>query len=295
MATKAKKPEGKKGEKKTSKTPAAAPAVAVAGAKKGASTKAKATFASHHPHLFSKSPRDYRIGRDIQPKRDLSRFVKWPRYVRLQRQKTILKKRLKVPPAIHQFAKTLEKNSATTLFRLLAGYRPESRSEKKTRLSKQAESEKKGEDKKESAEAKAANKPRVLKFGLNHVTELIEAKKAKLVVIAHDVDPIELVVWLPALCRKMDVPYCIVKGKARLGHLIHQKTATCVALTDIRKEDNSKLEQIVGTIRLMYNDNVSDRRKWGGGVMGLKATHVQIKREKAKAREAASKAAKATR
>lgn len=35
--------------------------------------------------------------------------------------------------------------------------------------------------------------------------------------IAHDVDPIELVVWLPALCRKMEIPYCIVKGKARLG------------------------------------------------------------------------------
>lgn len=36
-------------------------------------------------------------------------------------------------------------------------------------------------------------------------------------VIAHDVDPIELVVWLPALCRKMEVPYCIIKGKSRLG------------------------------------------------------------------------------
>ena len=36
-------------------------------------------------------------------------------------------------------------------------------------------------------------------------------------VIAHDVDPIELVVWLPALCRKMEVPYAIVKGKSRLG------------------------------------------------------------------------------
>jgi len=39
------------------------------------------------------------------------------------------------------------------------------------------------------------------------------------VLIAHDVDPIELVVWLPALCRKMNVPYCIVKGKARLGQV----------------------------------------------------------------------------
>jgi large subunit ribosomal protein L7Ae len=54
-------------------------------------------------------------------------------------------------------------------------------------------------------------KPLVVKFGLNHVTTLVESGKAQLVVIAHDVDPIELVVWLPALCRKMGVPYCIVK------------------------------------------------------------------------------------
>ncbi len=51
----------------------------------------------------------------------------------------------------------------------------------------------------------------VVKFGLNHVTHLVETGKASLVVIAHDVDPIELVVWLPAVCRKMNVPYIIVK------------------------------------------------------------------------------------
>ncbi|KAL5148711.1 60S ribosomal protein L7a-2 [Glycine soja] len=38
------------------------------------------------------------------------------------------------------------------------------------------------------------------------------SNKAQLVVIAHDVDPIELVVWLPTLCRKMEIPYCIVKS-----------------------------------------------------------------------------------
>lgn len=55
----------------------------------------------------------------------------------------------------------------------------------------------------------------VIKFGLKHVTTLIEEQKASLVVIAHDVNPIELVVWLPALCRKMGIPYCIMKGKVR--------------------------------------------------------------------------------
>lgn len=42
-----------------------------------------------------------------------------------------------------------------------------------------------------------SKKPITLKYGLNHVTNLVESKKAKLVVIAHDVDPIELVMWLP--------------------------------------------------------------------------------------------------
>ncbi len=55
-------------------------------------------------------------------------------------------------------------------------------------------------------------------------------------VIASDVDPIELVVWLPALCRKMDVPYCFVKGKALLGKLVHLKNAAALALTEVRKE-----------------------------------------------------------
>ena len=35
-------------------------------------------------------------------------------------------------------------------------------------------------------------KPVTVKYGLNHVTALIEAKKASLVVIAHDVDPVEV-------------------------------------------------------------------------------------------------------
>merc|ERR1712154_269660 len=53
--------------------------------------------------LFEKRPKNFGIGQDIQPKRDLSRFVRWPKYIRLQRQKAILYQRLKVPPPINQF------------------------------------------------------------------------------------------------------------------------------------------------------------------------------------------------
>lgn len=175
--------------------------------------------------LFEKRERNYRIGGNLQPKRDLYRYVRWPEYIQLQRKRRVLLTRLKVPPPINQFRNTLDKSQATALFRLLMKYRPESRAQKKLRL----ETEAKGE--------KAKTKPFLLKFGLQHITQLVETNKAKLVVIAHDVDPIELVVWLPALCRSMNVPYVIVKGKSRLGILTHKKTCTAVALTEVKKED----------------------------------------------------------
>jgi large subunit ribosomal protein L7Ae len=58
-------------------------------------------------------------GQDIRPKADLTRFVKWPEYIRFQRQKVILHQRLKVPPAIAQFSHTLDRNTALQLFKLL--------------------------------------------------------------------------------------------------------------------------------------------------------------------------------
>ncbi|MDN4163623.1 hypothetical protein, partial [Nocardioides abyssi] len=74
--------------------------------------------------LFEKRPRNYGIGQDVQPPRDLSRFVKWPKYIRIQRQKSVLQKRLKVPPPINQFTQTLDKQTATQLFKVLEKYRP---------------------------------------------------------------------------------------------------------------------------------------------------------------------------
>jgi len=232
--------------------------------------------------LFEKRPRNFGIGQDIQPKRDLTRFVKWPKYIKLQRQRRVLLHRLKVPPTINQFTHTLDKNTAKQLFKLLVKYTPETRQAKKQRLFNLA---KEKAEKKEGAEK--SPKPVVVKYGINHVTGLIEQKKAKLVVIAHDVDPIELVVWLPTLCRKMDVPYVIVKSKARLGTVVHKKTATCLALVDVRKEDKAELANLSQVARDLYNNNTEIRRTWGGGKLGGKSMAVVRRREKAVAKEQA--------
>ncbi|KAI3879861.1 hypothetical protein MKW92_021216, partial [Papaver armeniacum] len=151
--------------------------------------------------------------------------------VRIQRKQRILKQRLKVLPALNQFTKTLDKNLATNVFKMLLKYRPEEKAAKKERMLKRAQAESEGK----TAEAK---KPIVVKYGLNHITYLIEQNKAQMVIISHDVDPIELVFWLPALCRKMEIPYAIVKGKVRLGAIVHNKTASSLCFTSVKNEDN---------------------------------------------------------
>lgn len=238
-------------------------------------TKSQASKAPKNP-LIEASPKNFGIGQAVQPKRNLSRFVKWPQYVRLQRQKKILSMRLKVPPAIAQFQDVLDKNTATQTIKLFNKYRPETAAEKKERLTKEAAA---------IAEGKKAfdvsSKPVVVKYGLNHVVGLIENKKAKLVLIANDVDPIELVIFLPALCRKMGVPYAIVKGKARLGTLVHKKTSSVAALTEVAAEDEAELAKLVSTINSNYIEKYEENRKhWGGGVMGSK--HNDKKAKKAK-------------
>ncbi|XP_059074178.1 large ribosomal subunit protein eL8y isoform X1 [Cryptomeria japonica] len=233
--------------------------------------------------LFEKRPKQFGIGGALPPKKDLHRFVKWPKIIRIQRQRRILKQRLKVPPALNQFTKTLDKNLASNLFKMLLKYRPEDKAAKKERLLKKAQAEAEGKP----IEVK---KPIVVKYGINHVTYLIEQSKAQLVVIAHDVDPIELVVWLPALCRKMNIPYCIVKGKARLGTIVHKKNATALCLTSVKNEDKMEFSRIVEAIKANFNDKFDEyRRQWGGGIMGTKSQAKTKAREKLLAKEAAQR------
>ena len=75
---------------------------------------------------------------------------------------------------------------ASKFFALAHKYRPETKAQKKERL-KAA-----GVKKAEGKDASPGSKPIYLKYGINHITSLVESKKAQLVVIAHDVDPIEV-------------------------------------------------------------------------------------------------------
>ncbi|PWA74452.1 Ribosomal protein L7Ae/L30e/S12e/Gadd45 [Artemisia annua] len=44
-----------------------------------------------------------------------------------------------------------------------------------------------------------------------------------------------LVVWLPVLCRKMEIPYCIVKGKSRLRTICPPENCSFIVLDDCQE------------------------------------------------------------
>jgi large subunit ribosomal protein L7Ae len=54
----------------------------------------------------------------------------------------------------------------------------------------------------------------------------------------------------------MDIPYAIVQNKARLGELVHKKTAAVVALTDF-KEGAAELNNIARTCKEQFNNTVT--------------------------------------
>jgi len=234
--------------------------------------------------LFEKTPKSFGIGGDIQPKRDLTRFVKWPKYVRIQRQRAVLQKRLKVPPMVNQFSQCLDKQTAASFFKLAMKYKPESKAQKKARLTARAEAKAAG------GADEPDKKPNLLSVGVNNVTVQVEKKKAQLVVIAHDVDPIEIVLFLPTLCRRMGVPYCIVKGKSRLGRLVGLKNCSTVALTNVNAEDRSALGKIVESVNTNYNERAEEiRRNWGGQIMSQRSQAAAAKLERLRLKELAKK------
>jgi len=209
----------------------------------------------------------------------LGRLMRWPKYVKLQRQRKVLMQRLKIPPALNIFNSACSKDFAGKLVRFAKGYSPETSKQKLNRLRANA---------KLQAEGKPipSEKKCTIKFGFNHVTNLIENGRAKLVLIAHDVDPIELVLWMPALCVKKNVPFVIFKSKARLGALVNRKTAACIALVDIKPGDAHDFKQLSRKAKQTFNGRYNALKKsWGKRLLGQKTRHRIDKRKRTKKAE----------
>ncbi|RLI88118.1 MAG: 50S ribosomal protein L7ae [Archaeoglobales archaeon] len=87
-----------------------------------------------------------------------------------------------------------------------------------------------------------------LKKGTNETTKAVERGMAKLVYIAMDVDPPEIVAHLPLLCEEKNVPYVYIKSKSILGQAVGIEVDCSAAAIINEGEAKKELSQIVSKI-----------------------------------------------
>src|SRR5213080_5586113 len=80
--------------------------------------------------------------------------------------------------------------------------------------------------------------------GTNETTKAIERGIAKLVVIAEDVQPPEVVAHLPIICEEKKIPYVFVPSRAQIGPAIGIDVPTASAAVVEAGEGSQILEQV---------------------------------------------------
>jgi large subunit ribosomal protein L7Ae len=98
---------------------------------------------------------------------------------------------------------------------------------------------------------KIASKTGVVRKGTNEATKAVERAQAKLVVIAEDVDPPEVIAHLPLLCEERKIPYVFVPSKEKIGTAIGidvPAASACIIkegdATGLVKEIITRIEQV---------------------------------------------------
>lgn len=94
-----------------------------------------------------------------------------------------------------------------------------------------------------------------IRKGTNEVTKTIERGMAKLVIIAEDVQPKEIVMHLPILCKEKRCPYIFVSSKEELGRAIGINVPTASGCIVEPGEAKDLLNEINDKIRTMEKES----------------------------------------
>jgi len=88
-----------------------------------------------------------------------------------------------------------------------------------------------------------------IKKGTNETTKAIERGKAKLVVIAKDVEPKEIVMHLPVLCEEKRCEYVYIPSKEELGRATGINVSTASACIIEPGEAKNLVEDVIKKIK----------------------------------------------
>lgn len=186
-------------------------------------------------------------GQKMNMLNDCSRYVRWPKFINIQRQRRIFGNKIKLPGPLQIFSSSLDKNMTRQMFTLLKKY---------------CKKPVKKNSKNENLDINTNNKFNLV-HGTNSVCKFITKNEIFFVVIAQDVNPIECIVWLPSFCIKNEIPYCIVKGKSKLGELVGRKKVSCIALKADSSIENDELKKMRDCFYSNFNKRyLQAKQRW---------------------------------
>jgi large subunit ribosomal protein L7Ae len=87
-----------------------------------------------------------------------------------------------------------------------------------------------------------------IKKGINEATKSIERGIARLVVVAEDVEPQEVIMYLPGLCDDKKAPYIFVKSKADLGNAVGIERPTAAVAIIVEGKAKELVDDLVEKI-----------------------------------------------
>lgn len=85
--------------------------------------------------------------------------------------------------------------------------------------------------------------------GTNETTKSIERGSTKLVIIAENVEPPEVVAHLPILCEERNTPYIFVPSKEQLGASLGMDVGSAAATILDPGEAQTIVEQVLNSIQ----------------------------------------------
>jgi large subunit ribosomal protein L7Ae len=87
--------------------------------------------------------------------------------------------------------------------------------------------------------------------GANEATKQVERGQAKLVIMAEDVTPEEILAHMPILCEEKKIPYTYVPSKQELGNAAGLGVATAAIAVLNPGKEKSAIENIVKKIETL--------------------------------------------
>ncbi len=81
---------------------------------------------------------------------------------------------------------------------------------------------------------------------MNEVTKSIERVQAKLVVMAEDVSPPEILFHIPLLCEEKSIPYAYLSTKKELGNTVRiNVSSSAIAIEKGGTGNDSALDDVI--------------------------------------------------